>query len=102
MSDLGRYADLLAGGDLDMVTGIFRTLRLPRMGWVVPRLGLGFFELGFFELGHRRVRTGRGWAQVPDWMHAIVLASLVHPDPPPELLAHASVILATGYSEVVQ
>lgn len=97
MNDLGRYADLLAGGDLDMVTGIFRTLRLPRMGWVVPRLGLGFFELG-----HRRVRTGRGWLQVPDWMHAIVLASLVHPDPPLELLAYASVILATGYSEVVQ
>ena len=95
---LGTYADSLREeGSPDMVTGIFRTLGLPRMGWILPSDSL----LGCHALLGRKVRTGRGWAQVPDWMHALVLASLVHPDPPAELLAHASVILATGYVEVV-
>lgn len=95
---LGAYADSLREeGSLDMVTGIFRTLGLPRMGWL-PAPGRG---CGVFELIGRQTRLGRGYAQVPDWMHALVLASLVHPDPPAELLAHASVILATGYVEVV-
>ena len=95
----GAYADSLREeGSPDMVTGIFRTLRLPRMGWVEDPQHLG---CGVFELTGRQTRLGRGYAQVPDWMHALVLASLVHPDPPAELLAHASIILATGYVEVV-
>ena len=98
-NNLGAYADSFREeGSLDMVTGIFRTLGLPRMGWVEDPQNLG---CGVFELAHRQTRLGCGWVQVPDWMHALVLASLVHPDPPAELLAHASVILATGYVEVV-
>lgn len=51
--------------------------------------------------GEHSVRALHGHGLVPGWMSALVLASVVHRDPPAELLAHASVILATGYVEVV-
>jgi hypothetical protein len=83
----GAYVDSLAGGDRDLVGGVCKALGLPRVGWVLDARNLG---CGLFELAGRQTGRGRGWAQVPDWMHALVLASLVHPDPPAELLAHAS------------
>lgn len=95
----GAYVDSLAAGERDLAGGVCKALGLPRIGWVLDARHLG---CGLFELARRQTRMGQGWAQVPDWMHALVLASLVHPDPPAELLAHASIILATGYVEVVQ
>lgn len=97
--DLSRRSRATYVGEHPSATGVCKALGLPRIGWVLDARHLG---CGLFELARRQTRMGQGWAQVPDWMHALVLASLVHPDPPAELLAHASIILATGYVEVVQ
>lgn len=52
--------------------------------------------------GEHTVRALHGHGTVPGWMSALVLASVVHRDPPPELLAAAAVLIAERKVEVVR
>lgn len=52
--------------------------------------------------GEHAVRALDGHGSVPGWMAALVLASVVHRDPPAELLAAAAVLITEGKVVVVR
>ena len=81
-------------------TGIFHALRLG----LVTQDAYNVSVSGPYNLwaGNHVVRALDGHAVVPGWMAALVLASVVHRDPPAELLAAAAVLIAEGKVAVVR
>lgn len=81
-------------------TGIFHALRLGYVG----QDAYNVTSTGPYNLwaGNHAVRALQSHASVPGWMAALVLASVVHRDPPAELLAAAAVLIAEGKVAVVR
>ena len=94
------YAAELCRPYYPTVTGIFHVLRLGYVGQDAYNVSVA----GPYNLwaGNHAVRALDGHAVVPGWMAALVLASVVHRDPPAELLAAAAVLIAEGKVVVVR
>lgn len=94
------YAAELCRPAYPTATGIFHVLRLGHVGQDAYNVA----STGPYNLwaGNHAVRALQSHASVPSWMAALVLASVVHRDPPAELLAAAAVLIAEGKVAVVR
>jgi hypothetical protein len=94
------YAFELCRPAYPTATGIFHVLRLGYVGQDAYNVSVA----GPYNqwAGNHAVRALDGHAVIPGWMAALVLASVVHRDPPAELLAAAAVLIAEGKVEVVR
>jgi len=99
---VSEYAFELCGGKAyPCPSRVFSVLRLGHVYCPEYKTQLRFGPHHWVS-GEHVVRVPYDHAVVPGWMAALVLASVVHRNPPVELLAVATVLVASGKVEVVR